>query len=99
MVRTKQTARKSTGGKAPRRQLVIKDARKSAQATREMKKPLRFSRKLPFQRLVRKITQDFKTNLRFQSSTVAALQTKWPLRLTLLGSFNIPISVQINLLV
>ena len=31
-------------------------------------------RKLPFQRLVRKIAQDFKTDLRFQSSAVAALQ-------------------------
>ncbi|XP_037473149.1 histone H3.3-like isoform X1 [Triticum dicoccoides] len=31
-------------------------------------------RKLPFQRLVREITQDFKTDLRFQSSAVSALQ-------------------------
>ncbi|KAL8517133.1 hypothetical protein ACS0TY_015376 [Phlomoides rotata] len=31
-------------------------------------------RKLPFQRLVREIVQDFKTDLRFQSSAVAALQ-------------------------
>ena len=31
-------------------------------------------RKLPFQRLVREISQDFKTNLRFQSSTISALQ-------------------------
>uniref|UniRef100_M1CD85 Histone H3.2 n=1 Tax=Solanum tuberosum TaxID=4113 RepID=M1CD85_SOLTU len=31
-------------------------------------------RKLPFQRLVREIAQDFKTDLRFQSSAVAALQ-------------------------
>ncbi|XP_038155715.1 histone H3-like [Cyprinodon tularosa] len=31
-------------------------------------------RKLPFQRLVREIAQDFKTDLRFQSSTVMALQ-------------------------
>ncbi|KAI3905316.1 hypothetical protein MKX01_040007, partial [Papaver californicum] len=30
--------------------------------------------KLPFQRLVREIAQDFKTDLRFQSSAVAALQ-------------------------
>ena len=30
--------------------------------------------KLPFQRLVREIAQDFKTNLRFQSSAVMALQ-------------------------
>ena len=31
-------------------------------------------RKLPFQRLVREIAQDFKTDLRFQSSAVMALQ-------------------------
>ncbi|XP_018646086.1 DNA replication licensing factor MCM8, putative [Schistosoma mansoni] len=31
-------------------------------------------RKLPFQQLVREITQDFKTDLRFQSSAVSALQ-------------------------
>ena len=31
-------------------------------------------RKLPFQRLVREIAQDYKSDLRFQSSAVAALQ-------------------------
>eukprot|EP00916_Digyalum_oweni_P001183 GHVL01002321.1.p1 GENE.GHVL01002321.1~~GHVL01002321.1.p1 ORF type:complete len:140 (+),score=27.00 GHVL01002321.1:99-518(+) len=31
-------------------------------------------RKLPFQRLVREIAQDFKSDLRFQSSAVGALQ-------------------------
>ncbi|OVA04811.1 histone H3 [Macleaya cordata] len=89
-----QTARKSTGGKAPRKQLATKAARKSAPATGGVKKPHRFRpgtvalreirkyqkstelliRKLPFQRLVREIAQDFKTDLRFQSSAVAALQ-------------------------
>ena len=94
MARTKQTARKSTGGKAPRKQLATKAARKSAPATGGIKKPHRFRpgtvalreirryqkstelliRKLPFQRLVREIAQDFKTDLRFQSSAVMALQ-------------------------
>ena len=94
MARTKQTARKSTGGKAPRKQLATKAARKSAPATGGIKKPHRFRpgtvalreirryqkstelliRKLPFQRLVREIAQDFKTDLRFQSSAVLALQ-------------------------
>ena len=99
MARTKQTARKSTGGKAPRKQLAAKSARKTAQAvcvfvlcfpqvvtddglqaTGGVKKPHRFRpgtvalreirryqkstelliRKLPFQRLVREIAQDFK---------------------------------------
>jgi len=31
-------------------------------------------RKLPFQRLVREIAQDFKSDLRFQSSVIGALQ-------------------------
>ena len=94
MARTKQTARKSTGGKAPRKQLTTKAARKSAPATGGVKKPHRYRpgtvalreirryqkstelliRKLPFQRLVREIAQDFKTDLRFQSSAVVALQ-------------------------
>ena len=82
MARTKQTARKSTGGKAPRKQLASKSARKTnpTTATGGVKKPHRFRpgtvalreirryqkstelliRKLPFQRLVREIAQDFK---------------------------------------
>ena len=43
MARTKQTARKSTGGKAPRKQLATKAARKSAPATGGVKKPHRYS--------------------------------------------------------
>ncbi|KAL3146538.1 5-hydroxytryptamine receptor 4 [Trebouxia sp. C0010 RCD-2024] len=83
MARTKQTARKSTGGKAPRKQLATKAARKSAPTTGGVKKPHRYRpgtvalreirkyqkstelliRKLPFQRLVREIAQDFKTGV------------------------------------
>lgn len=95
MARTKQTARKSTGGKAPRKQLAAKAARKSTTSNAGgVKKPHRYRpgtvalreirryqkstelliRKLPFQRLVREIAQDFKTDLRFQSSAVMALQ-------------------------
>ena len=33
-------------------------------------------RKLPFQRLVREIAQDFKTDLRFQSAAIGALQVR-----------------------
>ena len=49
MARTKQTARKSTGGKAPRKQLATKAARKSAPATGGVKKvrPDRELRHLP----------------------------------------------------
>jgi len=92
--RTKQTVRKSTGGKAPRKQLAAKAARESAPATGGLKKPHRYRpgtvalreirkyqkstelliRKLAFQRLVREIAQDFKTDLKFQSSAVLALQ-------------------------
>ncbi|XP_037728243.1 histone H3-like [Drosophila subpulchrella] len=75
MARTKQTARKSTGGKAPRKQLATKAARKSAPATGGVKKPHRYRPwNSAFQRLVREIAQDFKTDLRFQSSAVMALQ-------------------------
>lgn len=109
MARTKQTARKSTGGKAPRKQLATKAARKSAPNAQGIKKPHRYRyfgcflnwplfalyrpgtvalreirryqkstellvRKLPFQRLVREIAQEFKPDLRFQSTAVLALQ-------------------------
>ena len=93
MARTKQTARKSTGGKAPRKQLASKAARKSTPAEGQ-KKARRYRpgtvalreirryqkstdlllKKAPFQRLVREISQDYKADLRFQSSAVLALQ-------------------------
>ncbi|XP_058980835.1 histone H3-like [Musca domestica] len=78
MARTKQTARKSTGGKAPREQLATKAARPGIVALREIRRYQKSTelliRKLPLQRLVRKIAQDFKIDLRFQSSAVIALQ-------------------------
>ncbi|KAH0512313.1 histone H3.3 [Microtus ochrogaster] len=94
MASTKQTACKSTGGKAPRKQLATKAARKSAPSTGGVKKPhcympgtvvlceiRRYQKstelltpKLPFQRLVREIAQDFKTDLCFQSAAIGALQ-------------------------
>merc|ERR1711963_528154 len=93
MARTKQTARKSTGDKAPRKHVASKGAKKSA-ASGGVKKPHRYRpgtvalreirkyqkstdlliRKLPFQRLVREIAQDYKTDLRFQSAAIGALQ-------------------------
>ena len=42
MARTKQTARKTTGGKAPRKQLASKAARKAAPVSGSLKKPHRF---------------------------------------------------------
>lgn len=42
MARTKQTARKSVGGKAPRKQIASKAARKLAVADGGIKKPHRF---------------------------------------------------------
>ena len=42
MARTKQTARKCTGGKAPRKQLATKAARKSAPTSGGVKKPHRY---------------------------------------------------------
>ena len=101
MARTKQTARKqaspmggNTAGKAPRKQVANKAARKSTPITGGIKKPHRYRpgtvalreirkyqkstelllRKLPFQRLVREVALEFKSDLRFQSSAVLALQ-------------------------
>ncbi|KAK9215518.1 hypothetical protein WN944_007523 [Citrus x changshan-huyou] len=75
----------ATGGKAARKSAPATEGvkklyrfRLGTVALREIKKYQKSTelliRKLPFQRLVREIAQDFKTNLRFQSSTVAALQ-------------------------
>ena len=94
MARTKQTARKQTGSKAPRKQVGNKAARKSAPVSGGVKKPHRYRpgtvalreirkfqkstelliRKLPFQRLVREIATEYKSDLRFQSQAVLALQ-------------------------
>ena len=130
MAPTKQTAKKSTGGKAPRTHVKSKAAKKATSGkttkiTKEIresaayqaphapdavfvggkwrepktagagaKKPHRFRpgtvalreirryqkstdlliRKLPFQRFVREIAQDYKTDMRFQASALAALQ-------------------------
>jgi histone H3 len=87
MARTKQTARKSTGGKAPRKACKKKELletkkkhrfRPGTVALREIRRYQKSTdlliRKLPFQRLVREIANDFKTDLRFQSSAVVALQ-------------------------
>ena len=93
----KQTAKKSTGGKAlTPRQLELarkKEERKKLIAegkikarrnhpgtvalrqTRKLQKSTNLLiRKLPFQRLVKEIAQDFKSDLRFQGSAVLALQ-------------------------
>lgn len=94
MARTKQTAKKSTGGKMPRSQLSTKAARKMLPGTGRVKKAHRyrpgtvalkeirkyqkstelFICKMPFQRLVREIAQDYKSDLRFQSTAILALQ-------------------------
>lgn len=95
MARTKQTARKQAtpAGKAPRKQVGNKAARKSAPVSSGIKNPTDIDqellllekledikstelliRKLPFQRLVREVAQQFKSDLRFQSSAVLALQ-------------------------
>jgi histone H3 len=96
MARTKQTARKSTGGKAPKKALAMKVAfglpvmsvagvkkkpyryRPGTVAIREIRKFQKSTelliRKMPFQRLVREISQGYKAELRFQSAAVLALQ-------------------------
>lgn len=110
MARTKQTAQKSFGGKAPRKQLAQKAARQSAPSTGQVKKPHKYRpgtvalreirryqkstelliRKLPFQRLVREVAQDFHKDLRFQSHAILALQEASEAYLTsLFGDVNL----------
>ena len=94
MARSKQTARKSTGGKAPRQALASKCARKSCASPGTFKKSHRYRpgtvalreirryqkstellmKRAPFQRLVREVAQEFKSELRFTSSAIRAIQ-------------------------
>lgn len=96
MARTKNTVRKTTGGKSPRKQLHGLLARKhrTGGIAPSLKKPHRYRpgtvalreirqyqkstelliRRLPFQRLVKEIAQEFKTDLRWQSTALMALQ-------------------------
>ena len=96
MARTKQTARKSTGGKIPSKQLASKAALKTSRlegggikrrkfrfrpgtvALREIRRYQKATdlliKKLPFQRLVREVAQDFKNDCRFESTAMVALQ-------------------------
>merc|ERR1712055_471939 len=77
MARTKQTARKSTGGKAPRKQLATKAARKSAPATGGVKKPHRYRPGTVALREIgryQKSTELLIRNLPFQRAAIGALQ-------------------------
>lgn len=78
--------RKHVAAKAPRARAAAAEGRikkphrfrPGTVALREIRKYQKSTelliRKLPFQRLVREIAVDFKTDLRFQSSAIAALQ-------------------------
>lgn len=94
MARTKQTARKSTGGQVPRGTFATLASRTRPPLIGGIKKPRRYRpgtvalreirkyqkttelliRKLPFQRLVREITNEMHSDLRFQSTALLALQ-------------------------
>ena len=99
MARTKQTANRKTGGKAPRKFLKTSAARNSAPVNvpltgQRARKPRRYRpgtlalrdirkyqkstelllRKLPFQRVVRKIVSDMGKDMRFQSTALLAIQ-------------------------
>ena len=75
-VASKQAARKSApsmgGIKKPHRYrpgtVALREIRKYQKSTELL------IRKLPFQRLVREVAQEYKSDLRFQSSAVVALQ-------------------------
>jgi histone H3 len=95
MARTKQIGRKSIGGKAPRKDISLRAAKKSVPnvvypkrkqkryrpgtvALREIRKYQKSTelliRKAPFQRLVKEIATDFKSDMRWQSLAILALQ-------------------------
>ena len=86
MARNKQTARKSTGRKAPRKTratpappvATVPRYRPGIVALREIRRYQKSTelliRRLPFQRLVREMAQNMKTELRFQASALSALQ-------------------------
>jgi histone H3 len=78
-----KTPRKTAAGKTPKKAIAKADKkphrfRPGTVALREIRRYQKSTelliRKLPFQRLVREIAQDFKTDLRFQASSIAALQ-------------------------
>ncbi len=96
MARTKQTARKSTGGKAPRKQLATKAARKSAPALGGVKKPHRY----------RPGTVALREIRRYQKSTELLIR-KLPFQRqvtfrnfprVLLGDFSLVITASVTLL-
>jgi histone H3 len=83
--KTVNTVRKTTSIKAPRKTLPTSDIikkphrfRPGTVALREIRRYQKSTenliRKAPFQRLVREIAHDFKTDLRFGSSALGALQ-------------------------
>ena len=82
MVRTKQPAKKSTTATIKAGTATVEPQRRRYRpgtvALREIRKYQKSTelliRKLPFQRLVRQIAQDFKVDLRFQSTAILALQ-------------------------
>ena len=86
MARIKQTARRTTGGKAPRPPRFKKSGepmkkRKYHPGTLALREIRRYQkstdlliRKLPFQRLVREICAAVKPDMRFQASALGAIQ-------------------------
>jgi histone H3 len=94
MVRTKQTASRSTAGRAPRKKLATMAAKRAMPVAGGVKKPHRYRpgtvalrdirkyqrstdlliRKAPFQRLVREIAQDIKSDFCFQLTALLAIQ-------------------------
>ena len=107
MARCKQSALKSTGGKAPWMHLATKAARAKAQTMAGVKNPHCYRpgtvvlckirkyqkstelliRKAPFQRLVREIAIDIKSDLWMQSTAVLALQEALEAYLVKIPSF------------
>merc|ERR1712157_152012 len=86
MARTKQTARKSTGGKAPRKKSAIQGSSQGTKKLRyksgmvALKEIRRYQkstetvvRKAPFQRMVRDFTSKIRDDMRYQAQCLSAL--------------------------
>ncbi len=86
MARTKQTARPRNSGRRvleqlPNKSVAVKKTHRYRPGTVALREIRRYQkstdlllRKLPFQRLVKEIAQDYKADLRFQSTAIMALQ-------------------------
>ena len=96
MARTKQTARKSTGGKAPKKQLATKASRKSAPSMGGIKKPHRYRPGTVALREIRKYQKSTDLLLRKRPFYLLVREIAQDFKSDLKVSFNIQSFENIN---